>query len=194
MGHSFTYCSNMERDVLIFASLLSFCIFSTFLAPAAGPGGGPRWWSDCPAHRPERSPPLPVAACRLFSPEHTPPGDSPSLPSSPPCFPLRCSFSLGSALCWWSALCSAVLPLRLSRCELWRSAGGVVYGSIFFFYSTAPGINACARVRAGGGLSCFFALCGAAGGVFLWGLVSGYSFDAVKAWRGVSVRFLYFRR
>lgn len=56
-------------------------------------------------------------------------------------------------------------------------------------FSTAPGINARARVGVGGASLCFFALCGAAEGVSDWGSVSGHYFGNRKAWRGVSVRF-----
>lgn len=126
--HSFTYCPNMERDVPIFASLPSFCIFSTFLAPAAGPGGGPRWWSDCPVHRPGRSPPLPVAACQPFGPEHRPPGDSPSLPSpllfsSGQRFPLMVSVLLR---------CSSALGVLLGALASGSSLLVVLYTGVYF--------------------------------------------------------------
>ena len=69
--------------------------------------------------KPGRPPPLPVAVCPLFGPEHRPPGDSPSLPSPPlfsfgQCFPLvvsvllRCSSSL-AVLLWALVLVSVPL-------------------------------------------------------------------------------------
>lgn len=81
-------------------------------------------------------------------------------------------------------------------CGLWRWCAvpllQVILTTIrddIMLYSTAPGINARARVGAGAALSHFFALCGAADGVLLCGSVSGYSFSNRKAWRGVYVVF-----
>lgn len=84
---------------------------------------------------PGHPPPLLVAVCPLFSPEHRPPGDSPSLPSPPlffsgQCFPLvvsvllRCSSALG-VLLGASAFVSVLL-------------GMVVYGGTFFFIQPRP--------------------------------------------------------
>lgn len=84
---------------------------------------------------PGHPPPLPVAVGQLFSPEHRPPGDSPSLPSpllfsSGQCFPLvvsvllRCSPASGVPL-GFLVLVSAPL-------------GMVVYGGIFFFIQPRP--------------------------------------------------------
>lgn len=84
---------------------------------------------------PGRPPPLPVAVCPPFGPEHRPPGDSPSLPSPPlfssgQCFPLvvsvplRCSSASG-VLLWSFVLVSALLCM-------------VVYGSIFYFIQPRP--------------------------------------------------------
>lgn len=84
---------------------------------------------------PGRPPPLPVAVCPLFGPEHRPPGDSPPLPSPPlfssgQCFPLvvsvllRC-FPASGFLLWSFVLVSALLCM-------------VVYGDIFFFIQPRP--------------------------------------------------------
>lgn len=152
-------------------------------------GGGCRL-SDGQRVKLAHLPPLPVAVCPLFGPEHRPPGDSSSLPSPPLFSSGQCSPLVVSVLLRCSPASCVLLGGFGAR---FCSAGVVIYGDIFFLYSTAPGINARARVRAGGGLSRFFALCGAADGVFLWGSVSGHSLNARNAWRGVSVRFLYLR-
>ena len=84
---------------------------------------------------PGHPPPLPVPVGQLFSPEHRPPGDSPSLPSpllfsSGQCLPLvvsvllRCSPASGVPL-GFLVLVSAPL-------------GMVVYGGIFFFIQPRP--------------------------------------------------------
>lgn len=84
---------------------------------------------------PGRPPPLPVAVCPLFSPEHRPPGDSPSLPSPPlfsfgQCFPLVVSVPLR---------CSSALGVLLgSLAFVFGLLGMVVYGSIFFFIQPRP--------------------------------------------------------
>ena len=136
---SFPYCPNMETNVPIFASSLSFRPLSASdLTISAGFGcfvGGGCRLPDGQGMEPGHPPPLPVAVCPLFSPEHRPPGDSPSLPSPPlfsfgKCFPLvvsvllRCSSSL-AVLLGSLAFVSVLL-------------GMVVYGGIFFFIQPRP--------------------------------------------------------
>ena len=84
---------------------------------------------------PGRPPPLAVAVGPLFSPEHRPPGDSPSLPSPPlfssgQCFPLvvsvllRCSPASGVPL-GFLVLVSALL-------------GVVVYDTVLYCFQPRP--------------------------------------------------------
>ena len=118
---SFPYCPNMERNVPIFASSLSFRPLSVFdLTISAGFGcfvGSGCRLPDGQGMEPGRPPPLAVAVGQLFSPEHRPPSDSSSLPSPLLFFGRRrlplavcvlfcCSPSpavpLGSlVVCWW---------------------------------------------------------------------------------------------
>lgn len=136
---SFPYCPNMETNVLIFASSLSFrpllrpdlVKFSVFgcFGPVLLLSAG---WSR---HGARGSPPLPVAVCPLFSPEHRPPGDSPSLPSPPlfssgQCFPLVASFLLRCP--------SSLAVLLVSLAFVSVLLGMVVYGGIFFFIQPRP--------------------------------------------------------
>ena len=136
---SFPYCPNMERNVPIFASSLSFCPLSVSdLTISAGFGcfvGGGCRPPDGHGMEPGHPPPLAVSAGQLFSPEHRPPGASPSLPSPPlfsfgQCFPLvvsvllRCPSSL-AVLLGSLAFVSVLL-------------GMVVYGGIFFFIQPRP--------------------------------------------------------
>ena len=84
---------------------------------------------------PGQPPPLPVAVCPLFGPEHRPLGDSPSLPSPPlfssgQCFPLVVS----AVLCSSSALAVLLVFLAFVSALL----GMVVYGGIFFFIQPRP--------------------------------------------------------
>lgn len=139
---------------------------------------------------PGRPPPLAVSACQLFSPEHRPPGDSPSLPS-PPLFSLGHCLRLVVSVPLWFSPASGVLPGSLVLFS--ALLGMVVYGGIFFFIQPRPELTRAHARGVAAALSRFFALCGAADGVFLWGSVSGHFFGARKAWRGVSARFLYFR-
>ena len=125
----------ITTELLFFASLLSFCNFSTFSAPAAGPGGGPRRRSDRPGHRPGHSPPLAVAVGQLFSPEHRPPGDSPSLPSPPrfssgQCLPLAVSVPL------WCSPASGVLLGSLVLVS--ALLGVVVYDTVLYCFQPRP--------------------------------------------------------
>ena len=125
----------ITTELLFFASLLSFCNFSTFSAPAAGPGSGPRRRSDRPGHRPGHSPPLPVTVCPPFGPEHRPPGDSPSLPSPPLFSSGQCSPLVASVL----LRCSPALAVLLGSLVLVSALlGVVVYGGIFFFIQPRP--------------------------------------------------------
>lgn len=84
---------------------------------------------------PGRPPPVPVAVCLLFGPEHRPPGDSSSLPSPPlffsgQCFPLVVSVLLR---------CSSALGILLgSLAFVSVLLGMVVYGGIFFFIQPRP--------------------------------------------------------
>ena len=84
---------------------------------------------------PGHPPPLPVAVGQLFSPEHRPPGDSPSLPSPPlfssgRCLPLvvsvllRCSPASGVPL-GFLVLVSALL-------------GVVVYDTVLYCFQSRP--------------------------------------------------------
>ena len=136
---SFPYCPNMETNVLIFASSLSFrplllphlvkfSVFGCFgsrLLPFAG-------WSR---HGGRGSPPLAVAVGQLFSPEHRPPGDSPSLPS-PPLFSFGQCFPLVVSVPRW---CFPVSGVPLGFLVLVSAPlGMVVYGGIFFFIQPRP--------------------------------------------------------
>ena len=84
---------------------------------------------------PGHPPPLPVAVCPPFGPEHRPPGDSPSLPSpllfsSGQCLPL-----VVSVLLW----CSPASGVPLGFLVLVSAPlGMVVYGGIFFFIQPRP--------------------------------------------------------
>ena len=57
---------------------------------------------------PGHPPPLPVPVGPLFSPEHRPPGDSPSLPS-PPLFSFGQGFPLVVSVLLWCSPASGVL-------------------------------------------------------------------------------------
>lgn len=84
---------------------------------------------------PGRPPPLPVSVGQLFSPEHRPPGDSPSLPS-PLLFSSGQRFRLVVSVLLWCPPASGVLlgSLVLGSALL----GVVVYGGIFFFIQPRP--------------------------------------------------------
>lgn len=136
---SFPYCPNMERNVPIFASYLSFRPLSVFdLTISAGFGcfvGGGCRLPDGQGMGPGRPPPLAVSVGQLFSQEHRPPGDSPSLPSpllfsSGQCLPLVISVPL------WCSPGSGVLPGSLVLVS--ALLGMVVYGGIFFFIQPRP--------------------------------------------------------
>lgn len=170
---SFPYCPNMETNALIFASSLSFRPLSgSDLTISAGFGcfiGGGCRLPDGQGMEPGHPPPLPVAVCPLFGPEHRPPGDSPSLPSPPlfssgQCFPLvvsvllRCSSASG-VLLGSLAFVSVLL-------------GMVVYGGIFFFIQPRPELT---RAHAGGLFLLFPASLPSAGLLvaFFWGVGVG---------------------
>lgn len=79
---------------------------------------------------PGHPPPLPVAVGQLFSPEHRPPGDSPSLPSPPlfsfgQCFPLVVSVLLR---------CSPASCVLLGFLVLVSVPLGWLYTGIYFFF------------------------------------------------------------
>lgn len=136
---SFPYCPNMETNVLIFASSLSFrpllrpdlVKFSVFgcFGPVLLLSAG---WSGHGAGAPAAAA---VSAGQLFSPEHRPPGDSLSLPS-----PLLFSSVHGlrlvvSVLLW----CSPASGVPLGSLVLVSALLGiVVYGGIFFFIQPRP--------------------------------------------------------
>ena len=121
-SHSQNFCSRIWRN---FPFLPVLVVLGLLLLPSAG-------WSR---HGGRGSPPLLVAVCPPVSPEHRPPGDSPSLPS-PPLFSsgqrlplvvsvlLRCSPASGVPL-GFLVLVSAPLGL-------------VVYVGIFFFIQPRP--------------------------------------------------------
>jgi hypothetical protein len=92
-------------------------------------GGGCRL-PDGQGMKPGRPPPLPVAVCPLFGPEHRPPGDSPSLPSPPlfssgQCFPLVVS----ALLC-----CSHALAVLLGALAFVSVPLGWLYTGIYSFF------------------------------------------------------------
>ena len=138
-AHFFTYCTNMETNVLIFASSLSFrpllrpdlVKFSVFgcFGPVLLLSAG---WSR---HGARGSPALPVAVCLLFGPEHRPPGDSPSLPSPPlfssgQCFPLVVSVLLR---------CPSSLAVLLGSLVLVSALlGVVVYDTVLYCFQPRP--------------------------------------------------------
>lgn len=136
---SFPYCPNMERNVPIFASSLSFRPLSVSgLTISAGFGcfvGGGCRLPDGQGMEPGRPPPLAVSVGQLFSPEHRPPGDSPSLPSPPlfssgQCFPL-----VVSVLSWCSPASDAPLgDLALGSVLL----GVVVYDTVLYCFQARP--------------------------------------------------------
>lgn len=84
---------------------------------------------------PGHPPPLLVAVCPLFNPEHRPPGDSPSLPSSPLFSSGQCSPLVVSVL----LRCSPALGVLLESLAFVSALlGMVVYGGIFFFIQPRP--------------------------------------------------------
>lgn len=136
---SFPYCPNMERNVPIFASSLSFRPLSVSdLTISAGFGcfvGGGCRLLDGHGMGPGRPPPLAVSVGQLFSPEHRPPGDSPSLPS-PLLFSLgHCLRLVVSVLLWCSPASGVPLGFLVLVSAL---LGMVVYGGIFFFIQARP--------------------------------------------------------
>ena len=123
---SFPYCPNMERNVPIFASSLSFRPLSVSdLTISAGFGcfvGGGCRLPDGHGMGPGRPPPLAVPVCPLFIPEHWPPGDSPSLPPLPFFFGRHCLRPVVSA----SLCCSPSLAALLGSLALASALLGVV--------------------------------------------------------------------
>lgn len=131
---SFPYCPNMETNVLIFASSLSFRpLLVSDLTISAGfdcfLGGGCRL-PDGQGMEPGHPPPLPVAVCPLFSPEHRPPGDSPSLPSPPLFSSGQCSPLVVSVL----LRCSPASGVLLGALVLVSVPLGWLYTGIYFFF------------------------------------------------------------
>lgn len=138
-GLSFPYCTNMETNVLVFASSLSFrLLLASDLTISAGFGcfvGGGCRLLDGQGMEPGHPPPLPVAVCPLFSPEHRPPGDSPSLPLpllffSGQCLPLAVSVPL------WCSPASGVLLGSLVRVS--ALLGVVVYDTVLYCFQPRP--------------------------------------------------------
>lgn len=108
---SFPYCPNMERNVPIFASSLSFRPLSVSdLTISAGFGcfvcGGCRL-PDGHGMGPGHPPPLAVSAGQLFSQEHRPPGDSSPLLPFGRCWAVvivaRLS-AVGGCCCWYGVM------------------------------------------------------------------------------------------
>ena len=107
------------------------CISSGFVCFA---GSGCRL-SDGQRVKLARPPPLPVAVCPLFSPEHRPPGDSPSLPS-----PLLFSFGhclrlVVSVLLWCSPASGVPLGFLVLVSAL---LGVVVYDTVLYCFQPRP--------------------------------------------------------
>lgn len=136
---SFPYCPNMERNVPIFASSLSFCPLSVSdLTISDGFGcfvGGGCRLPDGHDMGPGRPPPLAVSVGQLFSPEHRPPGDSSSLPSpllfsSGQCLPLAVSVLL------WGSPAFGVLLGSLVRVSV--LLGVVVYDTVLYCFQPRP--------------------------------------------------------
>lgn len=110
--------------------------------------------------------------------------------------PLRRSFFPVSACRWWSPFCSGVLMLRGFRWGFWCSfllCWGWLY-MILFYTVFNRARNKRARTRKGWRCS-FPLLCPLRGcwRRFSLGASAVHPLNARKAWRGVSVRFLYFR-
>lgn len=84
---------------------------------------------------PGRPPPLPVAVCPPFGPEHRPPGDSSSLPSPP-------LFSLGHCLRLVVSVllrCSSSLAVLLGSLVLVSALlGVVVYDTVLYCFQPRP--------------------------------------------------------
>ena len=98
---------------------------------------------------------------------------------------------------WWSPFCSGVLLLWVSRWGFWCSfllCWGWLYMILFYTVFNRARNK---RTRTREGLPLLFPASLPSAGLltaFLsGGAVSGHSFDDRKAWRGVSVRFLYLR-
>ena len=84
---------------------------------------------------PGRPPPLPVAVCPLFGPEHRPPGDSPSLPS-PLLFSLgHCLRLVVSVLLWCSHASGVPLGFLVLVSAL---LGVVVYDTVLYCFQPRP--------------------------------------------------------
>lgn len=132
---------------------------------------------------PGRPPPLAVSAGQLFSPEHRPPGDSPSLPSpllfsSGQCFPLvvsvlrRCSPASGvllGSLVRVSALLGVVVYDTVLYCfqprpELTRAHA---WGLAAVFSASLPSAGLLAAFFFGSRCRCIPSTPGKRGGVFL---------------------------
>lgn len=136
---SFPYCPNMETNVTFFASshsfppllhpdLVKFSVFGCFgpvLLLSAG-------WSR---HGGRGSPPLPVAVCPLFSPEHRPTGDSPSLPSPPLFSSGQCLPLVVSVLLWCSPASGVPLGFLVLVSAL---LGVVVYDTVLYCFQSRP--------------------------------------------------------
>lgn len=110
--------------------------------------------------------------------------------------PRRCSFLPFMVSGWWSPFCSGVLLLRVSRwclcCSFLFRWVWLYTGYILSLFNRAR--NKRARTREGWRRS-FPLLCPLRGcwRRFSLGVGVGHPLNAWKAWRGVSVRFLYFR-
>lgn len=122
------------------------CKFSCILAISrlsAGLAGGGCRLPDVLGVEPEHSPPLPVAVCPPFGPEHWPPGDSSPLPSPLPFSSGQCLPLVVSVPPW----CSPALGFLLGSLVLVSALlGMVVYGGIFFFIQPRPELT---RAREG---------------------------------------------
>lgn len=126
----------MRTETLFLASSLAFWQFwgGFPLLPAVLAGGGCRL-PDGHGMEPGRPPPLAVPVGQLFSPEHWPPGDSPSLPSpllfsSGQCFPLVVSVL---------RRCSPALAVLLGSLVLVSALlGVVVYDTVLYCFQPRP--------------------------------------------------------
>lgn len=139
----FVKCQLSKRNTfllaisLAFLTLMAFCV--RFTLPAPGLFSSPARFCCClpdgQGMGSGLSPPLPVAVCPPFGPEHWPPGDSSPLPSPLPFSFGQCLPLVVSVPPW----CSPALGFLLGSLVLVSALlGMVVYGGIFFFIQPRP--------------------------------------------------------
>lgn len=138
-GVPFVLLDIIQTERHFFASLLSFRPLSVSdLTISAGFGcfvGGGCRLPDGHGMEPWRSPPLAVAVGQLFSPEHRPPGDSPSLPSPLLLFGHQClRLVVCGLLCCFPSPAVPLGALVLVSALL----GVVVWGGIFYYFQPRP--------------------------------------------------------